>query len=225
MRMLHDRHGVQLFLFQDEFFLNSKERVGAFCQALKGSGLVRAGVKWKAFARINLTDDAVLDAMSSSGCVEIRYGIESGSDRILERTAKGFTIADATRVVSEAVKRFPRVDTFFIWGFPFETMEDFHKTVFQNAISFASTGRASFPRCSAGCRRRPVQENKDKAQLSAFQPPHLCSRVHAPPATEIVRTRPPLRLGERHAHQFRCSTRGTTSGPNFSPGFFRSPKW
>ena len=83
MRLLHEKHGVDLFLFQDEFFVSSKERVHEFCAALKAAKLP---VRWKAFARVNLADREVMKAMADSGCIEIRFGIESGSNRILERT-------------------------------------------------------------------------------------------------------------------------------------------
>ncbi|MBW2262863.1 MAG: radical SAM protein [Deltaproteobacteria bacterium] len=142
MAHLHREHGVMLFLFQDEFFVSSKEKVLHFCEALEKEGL--ADVKWKAFARVNLTDTDVMRAMARAGCVEIRYGIESGSDRILERTNKGFSIEQATEVVSEACLYFPRVDSFFIWGFPFETMEDFNQTVF-HMISFRLVGSRILP--------------------------------------------------------------------------------
>jgi radical SAM superfamily enzyme YgiQ (UPF0313 family) len=142
MAHLHREYGVELFLFQDEFFVSSKEKVLAFCDELGRAGLGK--VMWKAFARVNLTDREVMRAMARAGCVEIRYGIESGSDRVLERTRKGFDIEDATRVVSEAALHFPRVDSFFIWGFPFETMEDFHQTVFQ-MISFRLLGSRILP--------------------------------------------------------------------------------
>lgn len=141
MRMLHERHGVELFLFQDEFFVNSKDRVLQFCEALVRSGM---RLKWKAFARVNLADTEVMQAMARAGCVEIRFGIESGSDRILQRVRKGFTAEQAITVVSEAVLIFPRVDTFFIWGFPFESMEDFHQTIFQ-MISFRLIGARILP--------------------------------------------------------------------------------
>jgi len=42
------------------------------------------------------------------------------------------------------VLRFPRVDTFFVWGFPFETMEDFHQTLFQ-MIAFRLIGARILP--------------------------------------------------------------------------------
>ena len=141
MRRLHEEHGVKLFLFQDEFFVSGKSRVVEFCEELSRSGLK---VKWKAFGRVNLTDEETMRAMASTGCCEIRYGIESGSDKILERTRKGFTAAEAVEVVSKAVGIFDRTDCFYIWGFPFETLEDFHQTVFQ-MVSFRAMGARILP--------------------------------------------------------------------------------
>ena len=165
MRFLHENHGVDLFLFQDEFFVASKERVHEFCGALKESGL---NVKWKAFARVNLTDTAVMKAMAETGCVEIRFGIESGSNRILEMTNKGFTIEDAIKVVSEAVLYFPRVDTFFIWGFPFETQDDFNQTVFQ-MISFRLIGARILPSLLCLLPQTDIyREFRDKKELTFY---------------------------------------------------------
>ena len=141
MRWLHEEAGVDLFLFQDEFFVSSPARVISFCRALRATGLP---VHWKAFGRINLTDDEALREMSSSGCLEIRYGIESGSDRVLERTRKGFTGEEAVEVVSRAIPMFPRVDTFYVWGYPFETLEDFHQSIFQ-MVSFQAMGARVLP--------------------------------------------------------------------------------
>jgi hypothetical protein len=166
MKLLHEQHGVELFLFQDEFFVSSKERVYAFCEELHKSGLP---VRWKAFARVNLADAAVMKAMADAGCIEIRFGIESGSNRILERTNKGFTIEQAIEVVSEAVCHFPRVDTFFIWGFPFETMEDFHQTVFQ-MIAFRLIGARILPSLLCLLPQTDIyREYKDQVNLT-FHP-------------------------------------------------------
>ena len=141
MRHLKETAGVTLFLFQDEFFVSSPKRVRAFCRELIDAKL---GVRFKAFGRVNLTDEETMRAMREAGCIEIRYGIESGSDRILERTKKGFTASEAIDVVARAVKIFPRVDAFYMWGFPFETMEDFHQTVFQ-MIAARSMGARVLP--------------------------------------------------------------------------------
>jgi radical SAM superfamily enzyme YgiQ (UPF0313 family) len=127
MRYLLERGKTDLFLFQDEYFLSSPERAKDFSRKLLASGLK---VRWKAFGRVNLIDREAMELMAKSGCVEIRYGIESGSQEILDRTVKGFDLEKAIEIVSESSRVFPSVDAFFIWGFPFETMEQFYQTVF-----------------------------------------------------------------------------------------------
>jgi anaerobic magnesium-protoporphyrin IX monomethyl ester cyclase len=141
IRMLHEKAGADLILFQDEFFVSGRDRVMRFCDALARSGL---GVKWKAFGRVNLTDEDMMRAMADCGCVEIRFGIESGSDRILELTRKGFTSDESVAVVSRACSIFRRVDAFYVWGYPFETMDDFYQSIFQ-MVSFRLMGARILP--------------------------------------------------------------------------------
>lgn len=141
MKMLHEKANVSMFLFQDEFFVSTKNRILDFCDKLKKSGLK---VYWKAFGRVDLTDEEMMKAMAETGCVELRFGIESGSDRMLKLIKKGFSAADAVSVVSAAVKIFPRVDAFYVWGFPEETMDDFHQSVFQ-MVMFRMMGARILP--------------------------------------------------------------------------------
>jgi hypothetical protein len=62
----------------------------------------------------------------------------------LKRIKKGFTAAQSLEIVPRAVKFFPRVDAFFVWGFPFETLEDFHQSLFQ-MVSFRMMGARILP--------------------------------------------------------------------------------
>ncbi len=141
MAFLHREAGVELFLFQDEFFVSGKHQVMRFCDELDRRGL---NVEWKAFGRVNLVDGEMMHAMAAAGCVELRFGIESGSDRVLELTKKGFTAAESLDAVPRAVDIFPRVDAFFIWGFPFETLDDFNQTLFQ-MVTFRMMGARILP--------------------------------------------------------------------------------
>jgi len=141
MEFLNREAGVNLFLFQDEFFVSGKRQVMTFCRELDRRGLA---VQWKAFGRVNLVDEEMMRAMAECGCVELRFGIESGSDRVLSAIKKGFTAAQSLEVVPKAVEIFPRVDAFFIWGFPFETMEDFNQSLFQ-MVSFRIMGARILP--------------------------------------------------------------------------------
>ena len=112
-----------------------------FCEALVRSGV---HVTWKAFGRVHLTDEDMIRAIEACGCVETRFGIESGADRILERTRKGFTSAEAVEVVNRACRIFRRTDTFYVWGYPFATMNDFYQSVFQ-MVSFRMMGARILP--------------------------------------------------------------------------------
>lgn len=162
MKRLHHKHGIKLFLFQDEFMVSGKSRIMEFCRELDRSGLQ---VKWKAFGRINLTDEETMLAMADTGCCEIRYGIESGSDRILARTRKGFTTQEAVDVVARAVEVFDRTDCFYIWGFPFEAMEDFYQSVFQ-MVSFRAMGARILPSMLCLLPQTDIyREFKDSARL------------------------------------------------------------
>jgi radical SAM superfamily enzyme YgiQ (UPF0313 family) len=141
MQWLKEKAGAELILFQDEFFLTSPDRVKRFCRALDARGL---SLLWKAFGRINLTDQETMEWMERTGCVEIRFGVESGSDRILELTRKGFTSNEVIDVVRRACDLFRRVDAFYVWGYPFETMDEFYASVFQ-MVSFRMMGARILP--------------------------------------------------------------------------------
>jgi len=141
MRHLFETYGVTMFLLQDEYFVSDKARMLDFCATLKSAGLP---VHWKCFTRINLVDEQMLRTMADAGCVHVRYGVESGSDAVLRRVAKGFTARQANEIIALSAQIFPEVDAFFIWGFPFETMTDFYKSVFQMVL-FRSWGMRVLP--------------------------------------------------------------------------------
>jgi anaerobic magnesium-protoporphyrin IX monomethyl ester cyclase len=152
---------TNLFLFQDEYFLASPERAKDFSKKLKASGL---DIRWKAFGRVNLIDREAMELMAESGCVEIRFGIESGSDAILEKVVKGFEVEKAIRIVSEATQIFPNADAFFIWGFPFETMEHFYQTVFL-MNSFRMMGVRVLPSLLCYLLQTKIYQEVDKEKL------------------------------------------------------------
>jgi radical SAM superfamily enzyme YgiQ (UPF0313 family) len=141
MKVLNEKVGIDLFLLQDEFFISDKKQVMDFCKLLQQQNL---GVKFKAFGRVNLVDLEMMRALADSGCIELRFGIESGSDKILSQIKKGFTSSEVLEIVPRAIEIFPRVDAFYIWGFPFETMEDFNQSLFQ-MISLRMMGARILP--------------------------------------------------------------------------------
>jgi radical SAM superfamily enzyme YgiQ (UPF0313 family) len=209
IRRLRDGGGANLILFQDEFFVSGPKRVLRFCEALDESGL---DIKWKAFGRINLTNTEMMKAMAATGCVEIRFGVESGSNRILELTKKGFTAEQTVSVVREACEIFRRVDLFYVWGFPFETMEDFYQSAFQ-MVSFRMMGARILP--SLLCLLPQTEIFRESVDVGAleFAPdvfPEYMITGHEVSRHAHVEIRP------EHAHLFELIQKH----PDMFPGFF-----
>ncbi len=125
IRLLHTRHGRRYFEFTDETFVLSRDRVFEFCDRLKRQDL---GIRWSASARVNLVNRELLAEMASAGCEALFFGIESGSDRILERVRKDFTVGQAVEALHTTLE-YMRPVASFVWGFPFETEEDLARTL------------------------------------------------------------------------------------------------
>jgi radical SAM superfamily enzyme YgiQ (UPF0313 family) len=209
MAFLHREAGVELYLFQDEFFVSGKRQVMEFCSELRRQGLE---VKWKAFGRVNLVDDEMMRAMADNGCVELRFGIESGSDRVLARIKKGFKAAQALEVVPKAVEIFPRTDIFYVWGFPFETMEDFHQSLFQ-MVSFRTMGARILPSLLSLLPQTEIYAEWSKQAELEFCPYLLPEFVFT--GHEVCHGGA-IELPERYGQYFDL----ITSNPDVFPGFF-----
>lgn len=117
---------VHEICFVDDTFVLDKRRVYAIIDAMKAEGI---HLPWRCNGRVNTTDEDVLKTMVDSGCHMILYGLESGSNRVLSKIRKKFTAEEALETLRLASRIVPRLDISFIWGFPFETMEDLYQTL------------------------------------------------------------------------------------------------
>jgi len=118
-------YGKDNIVIMDDTFVLSKLRVKGFCDGLGERGL---DVDWGCFGRMDLMDGELMRTMRAAGCTGIFYGVESGSDRVLRAVNKRFDSALAARVL-RASREYFDVKASFIWGFPFETLEDYRETV------------------------------------------------------------------------------------------------
>lgn len=110
----------------DEAFIENRARVIRFCKLMK---LSKIKMKWGCFGRINRMDEELLRTMNESNCVEIYFGIESGSDRVLKRIKKGFTAETAIKMLLLTKKYIEKTEAAFIFRYPFEKYRDFIDTI------------------------------------------------------------------------------------------------
>jgi anaerobic magnesium-protoporphyrin IX monomethyl ester cyclase len=127
IKLLHERYGVRSIRINDDTFVLDRSWVLDFCRAIKSEQL---DITWRCMGRINLMDEDLLAAMVDAGCVGIQYGVESGSESVLKRIGKQISVPQAQDVIEMSVRYLEHVVTTFMWGFPFESMEDFYETLY-----------------------------------------------------------------------------------------------
>lgn len=128
MRMLYHEYGVREFHIIDDMFNIKKERVQLFCDGIREHKL-DINYTFPNGLRLNLLDREMLRMMKASGAYAFNVGIESGSQRILDKMKKDLTlelIEEKVNLVNEA-----GLDPcgFFVTGFPGETAADIKATI------------------------------------------------------------------------------------------------
>jgi len=126
MEMLRDRYGKSCVGIVDDTFVLNRERVRQFCRMLLER---RSSIAWGCFGRINLMTPDLVELMAKAGCRGIFYGIDSGSQNVLDRTLKKVRAEHIMPVLRFSASCFDRIEASFIWGYPFESLRDFQKTL------------------------------------------------------------------------------------------------
>ncbi len=102
------------------------------------SFLAAQGVSWTCSTRVERLDEAWIEDLARAGCHGVFLGVESGSPRVLARIGKrGVTAEEVEGKVRLLEGRFDPITASFVWGFPFETLDDLAET-----LALASSLRA-----------------------------------------------------------------------------------
>lgn len=98
IELLVREYGLDGIFFDDDTFTTNQEHVTAVCDELVNRNI---DVKWSCFGRVDTVNKEMLMAMKNAGCTQVRYGVESGSQKVLDEVNKGFTVEqvkDAFRI-------------------------------------------------------------------------------------------------------------------------------
>jgi anaerobic magnesium-protoporphyrin IX monomethyl ester cyclase len=115
LQHLKEAYGIEGFAIVDDNFIVNKTKVGDICDAITDLDL-----RWSALSRVDTIDEKLLDRMARAGCIEIKYGMESGSEPLLKAMWKNTTRAQIIHAVDQTVAAGIQAKVFVIHGYPGE---------------------------------------------------------------------------------------------------------
>lgn len=122
---LFSRNKSRAVTFWDDSFTCNRKFISELLPELRKF----KGLSFSCITRLDLIDAELLAEMKAAGCSQILFGIESGSDRVLQLIDKKLTVEQIkkqTALVDEAGIAWLG---FFLIGYPGERQEDIVKTV------------------------------------------------------------------------------------------------
>src|SRR2546426_8194073 len=112
--------------FVDDHFLLQPKRIEAICQGVMDAKLA---IQWGIEGRVDSVAQHLFPAMAKAHCRTVMFGIESGSQKILDRLKKEQTLEEVATAVKNAKQAgIEIVHGFFTVGNPDETAEDMNAT-------------------------------------------------------------------------------------------------
>ena len=121
---LMDLYGIEGFAIVDDNFVVNKKMVLEACSAILDLNL-----KWSALSRVDTVDYELLQVMHDAGCIEIKFGVESGSERMLKAMGKNVSRNQIKKAIALANAVGIRVKVFLVHGFPGENLESTKETM------------------------------------------------------------------------------------------------
>lgn len=118
-----DVYGVKKYEFFDDMFTYDKSRLMSFCDMVDGMGL-----NYRCNGRADVLNGEIYERLARSGCSMICFGIESGSQFLLNRMRKGTKVTTNYKAIKMAQEAGMRVAGYFVVGFPGETKETIEQT-------------------------------------------------------------------------------------------------
>lgn len=123
---LKEKYNINYFALGDDMFTANRKVATQLCDLLIKSKL---NIQFCASGRVNLIDEDFIIKLKQAGCNLIGYGIESGSQKMLDVMKKGVKVEQAKKAIRLTQKHLGWADCTFVIGFPGETRETIQETV------------------------------------------------------------------------------------------------
>jgi len=120
MQELHEQ-GYRSIYLTDDHFLMKRKRIEAICHGIIDR---KFGFHWGCEGRVDALAIEVLPLMKKAYCNFLAFGVEAGTQKVLDRLNKNQTLEQIEKAIKEAKKvGIDTVHGFFLIGSPDETVE------------------------------------------------------------------------------------------------------
>lgn len=128
IELLVNEFGVKEIHFEDDNFTLIRNHVESICGELIRR---KINIVWQCpnGVRVDTLDEDLVSLMKKSGCYRLSFGIESGSQEILNKTGKKLNLKEVSEKIRMVKKQGIEVQGFFIFGLPGETEKTIFKTL------------------------------------------------------------------------------------------------
>jgi anaerobic magnesium-protoporphyrin IX monomethyl ester cyclase len=126
MRQCATDFGMRGFRFYDDNLAAHRETCMEFCAELRNRNL---NISWNCFSRVDSVDPEMLREMKSAGCHQIKFGVETGTEKMLVVIKKGITLEQSREAIRMAKRAGIESQVSLILGLPGETEQDMRETI------------------------------------------------------------------------------------------------
>jgi len=135
IKYLISRYNIKAVQFLDENLLIDRAWVIKLCKEIE-----KLNIRFSCYGRIDNVNEKMLKSLKKAGCVRLGFGIESGSQKILNAIRKGYKVEQAKEGIELARKaKIPLTFTFMIGS------EGENKETVQETIDFCKELNITIP--------------------------------------------------------------------------------
>jgi radical SAM superfamily enzyme YgiQ (UPF0313 family) len=116
---------IEAFYIMDDTFTISKKHIREFCNCMQK---YFPRLIWACQARVNFFDEEIAANLKKGGCVQVDFGVESGSQRILDSLKKGIRIEEIIKAFDVCKRVKLRTLATVMVGNPGEDLNDIENT-------------------------------------------------------------------------------------------------
>jgi len=125
------KHDPKVVYFRDENFFQDRKRIYEFVELYKKNNYT---FKWRATCRANYfsdnyINDDMIKTLEEINCQTLKFGLESGNERVLKYIKKGITVTGIKRVVETLSRSSITGNYSLMIGIPTETYNEYIDTL------------------------------------------------------------------------------------------------